>query len=67
MIGSLAQALLSVDLNLPMKGVVARRVVGRVAGRVTKFLAGMTWTLGRAALRVRMVLGSLDAIVMYLM
>jgi hypothetical protein len=63
--GSFAQTLLSVDLNLPTKGVVTRSV-GRVAvevGRLAKALVGMTWTLGRVARSDRMVLGILDAIV----
>jgi hypothetical protein len=63
--GSFAQTLLSVDLNLPTKGVVTRSV-GRVAvavGRVAKVLEGMTWTLGRVARSDSMVLGILDAIV----
>jgi hypothetical protein len=70
MIGSLAQALLSVDLNLPMKGVVTLRL-GRVAvvvGRVAKVLECIVCTLGRAARSDKIVLGILDAIVyMYVM
>jgi hypothetical protein len=65
MMGSLAQTLLSVDLNLPTKGVVTPSV-GRVAvevGRVAKALVGMIWTLGRVARSDNMVLGILDAIV----